>query len=252
MKMMKKTISFFCIVMSMFFYGQSKKSVKKPLSYNLTYAKPSNSSDLVKSYDEIPDLIPKRVNGRLGYVNQNGKMIIQPEYKFGTFFWEDCNLLNSPNENVRKFGSNEYASVTIGETDYRIDKLGRKVYTFKQDDLGKCNSTYRKQIFSSYTQQGFYGLVDVANFHNPNDYKQFKIYPQYQYLHVLESEDLQNPMIIVSQNDLFGIIDVNGKVIIPLEYADIKRNFSWKMANMFEVSKDGNNYYFIDDKNRSY
>jgi hypothetical protein len=58
-------------------------------------------------------------------------------------------------------------------------------------------------------------------------------------------------MIVASKNNVFGVMDVNGKVIIPFEYSNIKRNFSWKLGKMFEVSKDGKNYYYVD-ANKTY
>lgn len=244
---MKKMSAVCFLVLSVFVFAQSKKSVKK-----IPVQKVIPKNDLEKINDSIPDLIPQRVNGKLGFVNQKGKMIIKPEYNFGTFFWEDCNLLNSPDEKLRKFGTADYASVTADDKDYRIDKTGKKVYTFKKEDLGQCPAIYRESIFQPYIQQGFYGIVEGAKFSDPKDYRQFSIYPQYQYLHVMESSDLKNPMIIASINDLFGVIDIHNNIIIPFEYADIKRNFSWRMARMFEVTKDGKNYYFIDSKNKAY
>jgi len=59
-------------------------------------------------------------------------------------------------------------------------------------------------------------------------------------------------MIVATYNDKFGVIDVNNKIIIPFEYADIKRNYSWKLGKMFEVTKDDKNYYYIDSYNQSY
>ena len=43
----------------------------------------------------------------------------------------------------------------------------------------------------------------------------YTIYPQYDYLHILEGDDLKNPMIIASHQNKFGVIDVHNKVIIP-------------------------------------
>ena len=59
-------------------------------------------------------------------------------------------------------------------------------------------------------------------------------------------------MIIAVRNNQFGIIDTTGKTIIPFEYDDIKRNFSWKLGRLFEVTKDGENYFFIDGNNKAY
>ena len=59
-------------------------------------------------------------------------------------------------------------------------------------------------------------------------------------------------MIIAVRDDKFGIIDVKGKTIIPFEYEEIKRNYSWKLGRLFEVTKDGDNYYYIDINNNAY
>lgn len=226
-------------------FAQAKAVKKSPLPKTA-------AADLEKVNDSLPDLIPHRENGRLGYVNQKGKLIIKPEYQFGTFFWEDCNLLNSPNEKIRKFGTADYASVTVDGRDYRISKAGTKVYSFKKEDLGTCPQAHSKTLYAPYILQGFYGIINLETFESPLDYKQFQLYPQYEYLYVMESQDPENPMIIATKNDRFGVIDIYNRVVIPFEYSDIKRNFSWKMARMFEVTKDGKNYFYIDADNKGY
>ncbi len=209
-------------------------------------------SALVRINDSIPLLIPHEEGGKYGFVNQQGKMIIQPEYTNVGFFTEDCNLTNSPDPKVRKFGSSKYASVRKDGIDYRIDEQGRRVYIFRDKDLGKCDSEYRKQLFHAYIKNGFYGVIEDAKFQNPEDYRQYTIYPQYQYIHVLEGDDLNRPLMIASLNDRFGVVDISNKVIIPFEYADIKRNLSWKTARLFEVSRDGKHFYFVDAGNKAY
>jgi len=97
-----------------------------------------------------------------------------------------------------------------------------------------------------------YGIIEDAKFDNPYDYRQFTIYPQYEYLHILEGDDLENPMIIAVRNNKFGVIDIHQRIIIPFVYNDIKRNYSWKLARLFEVSDNGRDYYFVDQYNRAY
>ncbi|MEF9480499.1 WG repeat-containing protein [Chryseobacterium sp. 1B4] len=209
--------------------------------------------DLVIINKDLPVLIPKKKGDQFGYVNQNGKFIIQPEYHIAVFFYEDCNLLNSPNEKVRKFGTKNYATVEKDMVSYRIDQSGKRVYQFKEADFGKCKfEEYKQQLFQAYILNGFYGIIEKSKFVNAADYRQYQIYPQYQYLFILEGDDVTNPMIVASHNDKFGVIDVNNKIIIPFEYANIKRNFSWKLGKMFEVTKDGQNYYYIDANNKTY
>ncbi|HAP95247.1 MAG TPA: hypothetical protein DCP54_05750, partial [Chryseobacterium sp.] len=41
----------------------------------------------------------------------------------------------------------------------------------------------------------------------------------------------------------FGIINKKNQVVIPFEYEDIKTNLSWKTASLFEVSKNGKDYF---------
>lgn len=213
----------------------------------------SASPGLVSKHNDIPVLIPKQKNGKYGYVNQNGKYIIQPEYYIAMFFSEDCNLLNSSNEKVKKFGTNEYATVEKNSISYRINHNGEKVYQYKDADLGKCAKTFVKQKYSAYNLKSAYGVIENSKkITNTNDRTQFAIYPQYDLIHVLEGSDVNHPMMIAVLNDKFGVINIENKIIVPFEYADIKRNFSWKMGGMFEVSKDGKTYKYIDIRNQSY
>lgn len=245
---MKFFTLFFIGFFSISVFSQTKTTTKKPA------VKPQQiiNEDLQKINDSVPALIPQKIDGKYGYINQKGKFIISPQYRFASFFAEDCNLQNSPNLKVRKYGAKDYASVTIDKVDYRIDEKGRRVYVFKKEDLGKCTQEYKQQLYHSYVMNGFYGLIEDARFNNPGDYRQFQIYPQYQYMHVMEGDDVANPLLIVANQNRFGVVDKNNKVVIPFEYSDIKRNFSWKLARMFEVTKDGKTYYFIDVNNKAY
>lgn len=229
-------------------FSQTKKSVQKktPIKKNVTKA------EMPVVNDSVAVLIPFKSEGKFGFRNQKGKVVIKPQFSNVGFFTEDCNLLNSSNEKVRKFGGKKFASVRLEGVDFRIDQQGKKVYQFKDADLGKCDNGFKKQYFHGYMKNGFYGIIEDAKFENPEDYRQYRIYPQYHYVHVLEGDDLRNPMIIASVNDRFGIIDVNNKVILPFDYLGIKPNYSWKLARLFEVTQDGKNYFYVDEKGRKY
>jgi len=247
---MKNFLSFILISFALILSGQkhnvaTKKTVTKTVSAKA-------NTDLVKINDSIPALIPQNISGKYGFVNQKGKVIIKPEYSNVGFFTEDCNLLNSPNPKVKKFGSSKYASVRLNGQDFRINQAGIRVYQFKKTDLGLCTPEFKAQLFHAYVMNHSYGIIEDSKFENPGDYRQFTIYPQYDYLHILEGDDLKNPMIIASYKNKFGVIDINNKVVIPFEYSDIKRNFSWKLARLFEVTKDGKNYYYVDSNNIRY
>lgn len=253
---MKKVVNVIFILLSICLFAQSKSLKnnnldKKKIPVKQTVKK-NTQNDLVVLNENIPLLIPQKRNDVFGYINQNGKFIIAPEYHIAMFFAEDCNLLNSTNPKAKKFGNAQFATVEKNDISYRINQTGKKVYQYKTSDLGKCNSEFKKQLFHAYILNGFYGIIEDSKFSNPADRSHFKIYPKYQYLHILEGDDLSNPMIVASHKDKFGVIDVNNNIIIPFEYADIKRNYSWKLGKMFEVTKDDINYYYIDSNNKSY
>lgn len=215
-----------------------------------------DTDSLVRDKDSlvalVPDLIPQKKNGKFGYIDKEGNVIIPHTYSNVSFFSQDCHLLNSTSETVQKFGSDQYASVRLNGIDYRIDKKGKRVYRFKESDLGTCPIEYKAQRYFSYVRQGYYGIIEKDKFINEMDYRQFLIYPQFQYLHVMEGDDINNPMIVAAYDNRFGVIDIKGNIIIPFEYADIKRNFSWKLAHLFEVTRDGQSYYFVDVANNAY
>ncbi|KQK26828.1 hypothetical protein AR438_01010 [Chryseobacterium aquaticum] len=253
---MKKVIKFIFIFLSASLFSQTKNLKNNQLLNKKNTSKPSfktfSESNLIAINENIPLLIPQKKNDNFGYVNQKGKTIIAPQYHIAMFFAEDCNLLNSPNPKAKKFGTAKFATVEKNNIAYRIDMTGKKVYQYNDADLGKCNMEFKKQLFHAYILNGLYGVIEDSKFSNPADRSHFKIYPKYDYLHILEGEDLSNPMIVASQKDKFGVIDVNNNIIIPFEYADIKRNYSWKLGKMFEVTKDDINYYYIDSNNKSY
>ena len=166
------------------------------------------------------------------------------------FFAEDCNLLNSPKENLRQFGSADFATVEQDRITYRIDKLGKRVYQYQKNDLGKCLKPYEALKYKAFVYNGFYGLTiktdaDVRNF------RDFEIYPQYQMLYVLDG-NIEDPMIIAVRENRFGIINKKNQIVIPFEYEDIKTNLSWKTASLFQVSKNGRDYFYVDKNNQAY
>lgn len=250
---MKIVLKYALLLLPMTFLAQKKISKVAVKPRVVTAAFPTKiNPDLVKINDSIPALIPQKMNGKFGFINQSGKVIIKHEYSNVGFFAEDCNLLQSPNKKVREFGSKKYASVRLNGKDYRINDAGKRVYQYKDSDLAKCAQEFKKQLFHSYIMNDKYGIIEDSRFEHPGDYRQFAIYPQYDYLHIMEGDDLKNPMIVAAVNNRFGVIDINNKVIIPFEYSDIKRNFSWKLGRLFEVTKDGKNYYYVDSKNKGY
>lgn len=221
------------------------------LLIGLSYAQANISKQDTLYSTAIPDLIPQKINGKIGYVNHKSEFVIAPQFNLAMFFNEDCNLLNSNNAKAKVFGTPDYATVEYNKVAYRINKKGKRVYKYESKDLVKCPSQFKSQKYKAYVMQGFYGLVQKENI-NERDYREFVIYPQYQRLHVMESDDIENPMIVAVYNNKFGVIDKNAKVIIPFVYNDIKLNYSWKLGKMFEVSVQDGEYFYVDKNNKAY
>lgn len=209
------------------------------------------TSDTVKG-KEVAEWIPKQMGSKYGYLHKDGSKTIKAQFSHVSFFAEDCTLLNSANPDVRKFGTAQYATVRFEGKDYRIDKKGTLLYLYDKKDLSVCPLEFKEQRFFSYVKNGFYGLVEKATFFDESDYRQYVIYPQYLYLHVLEGDDIDRPMLIAVKDNKFGVITIDGKTVIPFMYDDIKRNYAWKLGGLFEVSFDAKNYFFVDSYNRKY
>lgn len=201
---------------------------------------------------QIPLLIPVNRNGKIGYLDSVSKKIaIAPQFHLGLFFQEDCNLLSSESIEERKYGTEDYATVEIKEETMRIDKKGKIVYRYKQDELGKCTKLFIAPLYTSYEKNNRYG-VRKRNRSGVFSASDIYIQPMYQYTYVLDSSDGENPMIVAINNDRFGIIDKNNNTILPFIYQDIKKNKSWRDANLFSVSMDGKHYYFVDKNGTDY
>lgn len=253
---MRPFFGFVLTLFSIFLFSQStKQNVNKiditPQKQSSANKLKINSNNIYKD-NNLSLLIPKKKNGKFGYINREKTVVIPYEFSSATFFTEDCNLLNSPDLKVRKFGSRNYATVEKNGKQFRINKKGQLVYQLKEADLGNCKSVYQKKRFNAYILNGLYGVIEKEVFGNPEDSSQYRIYPQYDYLFILEGNKPDSPMIIATKNNRFGILDINGKIIVPFEYSDIKRNYSYKQAELFEVTKDDINYFYIDIYNKAY
>ncbi|MBS1548511.1 MAG: WG repeat-containing protein [Bacteroidetes bacterium] len=253
---MKKYCSLAMVVISALSFAQLTIGEKideantKMMKNNLTTTSGANLYSLENF--PVATLIPFHLKGKYGFKTPEGTIAIPPQYNNVCFFAEDCRLMNANNEDVKIFGSSDYASVQENGKDYRIDRKGKKVYQYNDADLGKCTNNYVKQKYLVYKYHNQFGLIEYEQYTEDEEKQLFKIHPQYEFIHVLEGKNIDAPLLIASKNNRFGVIDTNNQIIIPFEYVDIKRNYSWKLGHLFEVSKDGNRFYFINVNNKAY
>lgn len=104
-----------------------------------------------------PDLIPILENGLYGYCDKDKKVIIEPQFKWATFFEEDLDFHDIKNPKNKIFGSNAYATVWQDGQRMRIDKKGNVVYRYNPDDF---NEIRPKESINASIKQSYEKFQD--------------------------------------------------------------------------------------------
>lgn len=104
-----------------------------------------------------PDLIPILENGQYGYCDKDKKVIIEPQFKWATFFEEDLDFHDIKDAKMKIFGSNAYATVWQDGQRMRIDKKGNVVYRYNPDDF---NEIRPKESINASIKQSYEKFQD--------------------------------------------------------------------------------------------
>jgi hypothetical protein len=124
---------------------------------------------------------------------------------------KDYDLLASSDEKIQKFGDNKYATVKIKAKQYRIDKTGKIVYTFKPSD-------FEVERVAEYHENKF-KVFEIANKVGIKQDTTIIINTKYQQIICIKR--YCEPPFIAKLNDHYGIIDHNDKVLVPFKYESI-------------------------------
>jgi hypothetical protein len=141
-------------------------------------------------FDELPvygdGMFRVKIGDRYGYANRDGKIIIQPLYKYCDAFSEGLAIV-SPEDGK--------ASI--------IDKTGKVLV----ENLGPGAGFYRfnNGLARCRDDNGNYGFLDAAG--------KRVIEPNFDV-----AEDFAHNRAIVGYNNSYGLIDHNGKFIVPNKY----------------------------------
>ena len=175
-------------------------------SMNLIHANGNYLFD--RSFDQIGILSDHRAiverDGKYGYINDKGKIVIPLKY--------------IPFSNYMQLGQfiNHHAVYKKGEKYAMIDSLGKQVLPALFYGIG----TYGKLIPARKGDDWGYVNENV------------RLGIKYQYDYAYEFID---SVAIVEKDDLVGLINLEGKEVIPMEFQSIKREGS----NLFMVKTDG-------------
>ena len=183
------------------------------LSLLCTTLNPNNAFSQTLSDAE---LYPVRVNGKEGYIDATGRMVIKPQYEKALYFSEGL------------------AGVEIGDKSGYVDKAGRIVITPQFDGLGSFS-----EGLADVSKGGRRGYVDKTG--------KMVINPQFDVAFSF-SEGLARVWI----GDMTGYIDKTGRYVIGPRFDQfLSHDFSDGLASVVE----GNDWYtgkhgFIDKSGR--
>jgi hypothetical protein len=145
------------------------------------------------------ELFPIAVNGKIGYIDVNGRVVIKPRFK--TSDW-----------------NGHY-------TDEQYFKEGLAIAYEEEDRGGFIDKTGKFVIVGPYYPRGHFsgGLARVSDHKNYDPYKvgfmdktgKFVIRPQFN-----RPEDFSEGLAVVHINNKWGYIDQTGKMVIPARFDD--------------------------------
>ena len=153
-------------------------------------------------------------DGKVGYINKSGKYIINPAYKHGTIFSENLAAV------VLEDGGPVFIN-TKGEIKINLPADIDEVQGFREDLAVVKNA------------KGLYGFIDKDG--------QTKIGIQFEY-----AESFSDGLALVKQNDKYGYIDKDGKLKINYQFAR-----AYWFSNGLAVAGTNKNLGYID-KNGNY
>jgi len=161
------------------------------------------------------------VNGKAGFIDRTGKIVIQPQWDSTSDFSEG--LAGVANyENGLKVGY--------------IDKTGKIVIPFQFDRASGFSEGLAAVGF------GEFGLHNTGNHTTGFIDKTGKLVIEAKFT---DADDFSEGLALVYHNEKYGFIDRTGKIIIPLKFDDAN-SFSEGLACV----KIGENFGFIDKTGR--
>ena len=176
----------------------------------------------LKTCETTPEIIPFLKNGKTGYCDKNGNILIEPKFDYaGTFSFQfELDISN----NAKEFATKEYATVVLSGKEHRIDKTGNIVLNFDDVDFRDsscCPEVIRenKIIITEEKGKKTYsvvnnGLVVIK----PNSYDLIK------YIYLIDNN---SDYFLVEKNNKFGVINKQNEILIPIQFSSLQNmNYS--------------------------
>lgn len=179
-----------------------------------------------------------------GYINEKAELIVTPQYDHAFEFIGDAAIvLKSEDENIRSQRFN------MGVIDRKGNYIFPMVYQLDSQDLNQVESFFVGNAvkLGKYDGNGYryrYGLGDLATGKMllPAVYDEMRPIAAGKYL-------------LLGQNNKFGIADTEGKILVPVEYANIlvatsiyyNRLTEKEDTNIFPLLVDDGKWRYINE-----
>lgn len=160
------------------------------------------------------------LNGKIGYLDSKGNVVIPPEYSYDS---SSASFSNLPSF------YNGYAKVIKDRKAGVIDKTGKLVIPLEYEGL-TVNTSYGNFVTVYQTKAGkkMYGVVTLQNKQLvPMEYEEIRI---------------DTNLILAKQNAKWGLFDKTGKNLLPLDYLFLTAYPGDKVLK----AEKGTQYGFID------
>lgn len=164
-------------------------------------------------YEEIKGLENKetelliKLNGKYGVINVKGAKLIKPEY--------DNVIADGFYTDKDKYGLSGYIVSNKTKEGYiygYIDNKYKKVLEVEHNEIERILDTKNeKDTYLMASKNGKYGII-----------KNGKVLINYTYQGI--EYDSKSSLFEIEKSEKYGIIDYNGRIIIPIEYTGIKIN----------------------------
>ena len=196
-------------------------------------------------------LIPYRRDSLWGYANEEGKIVIEPKYCKTSLFYKSKYFFikNKDSDGVLRYGILRKDGKILNEPKY-TNIISVSEMNFEYKPLNKKNENlregYTKKFFSTYGENFFVATVgDVVYNYNILDSNAKTVLDDIQSIHLVKIFASGSANLLITKNHLFGLVNVNGKVIIPTKYDWIDYYSDDDNKDVIIASVDG--YYTLLD-----
>lgn len=161
-------------------------------------------------------LLAVEVEGKWGYINEQGEMVIEPQFDFAD-----------------NFIGKGVATVVVGKEHFLINREGEQVGVNKFDSL---ESLYENGYVIATTKSGNYGIVDETG-----EFVIERDNYRYEFNAICDSK---HGMFCIERNFKYGFMDINGNVVVEPKYSTVE-NFADNGLALVAIDDD-EKYGFID------